>query len=236
MLLLLIIMTLLFGLNPAVAGTGTDGTVIDHEEMKQLLDDYLAAQSALLPQVALRLASVDFPAPYAVPQGRIEHQLIPARPGVLGSRRITLMTRVDGQIVSNQSIHVELEAMAEIAVSAENLRRGTMLQAEHTEMRYQAISRLSDPIFNVDDAVGRIVKRSLRLGEPLQAQQIEFPPVIKRGERVVIEVYGAGLTLSAVGEARQDGREGESIRVINSSSSREVISRVIAPGLVRVEL
>lgn len=220
----------------AAASTTEEGVVIDHEEMTQILDDYLTEQSKMLPQVELRFASVNLPDPFTVPQGRIDHQVMPARPGVLGSRRITLMTRVDDQVVSNQSIRIELEALAEIAVAAEVLRRGTILQPGHVEMRFQDISRLSDPIFSIEDAAGKLVKRSLRLGEPLQAQHVEIPAMIKRGERVVIEVLSSGLTLSAVGEARQDGREGESIRVVNSSSSREVITQVVAPGLVRVEL
>lgn len=225
----------LFGISMAGAEKSSH-VVIDHQEMEQILNNFLAEQSELLPQVELRLTSVQFPPPYKVPVGRIEHQLISARPGVIGSRRIALMTRVNDQIVSNQSIRIELEAMAEIAVARESLRRGTVLTENLIEMRYQDISRLSEPIFDVADAVGKMVKRTLRLGEPLQAQQVEFPPVIKRGERVVIEVQSAGMTLSAIGEARQDGRTGESIRVVNIGSSREVVSRVVAPGLVRVEL
>lgn len=232
---LLIGLLVVSGVGPAAADKSSQ-VKIDHQEMEQILNDYLVEQSNFLPQVELRLTSVQFPSPYKIPVGRIEHQLIPARPGVIGSRRIALMTRVNGQIVSNQSIRIELEAMAEIAVAKESLRRGTVLTENQIEMRYQDISRLSEPIFDVNDAVGKMVRRTLRHGEPLQAQQIEFPPVIKRGERVVIEVQRAGMTLSAVGEARQDGRAGESIRVVNVGSSREVISRVIAPGLVRVEL
>src|SRR6056297_953641 len=235
MLTLLTMILLLFVVNPVNAGKTTH-VVIDHQEMQQILDDFLAEQSLLLPQVELRLTSVQFPAPYKVPMGRIEHQLIPSRPGVLGSRRISIMTRVDDQIVSNQSIRVEIEAMAEIAVAKAGLRRGTMLTDNLMEMRYQDISRLSEPIFDSAEAVGKIVKRTVRLGQPLQGQQVEYPPLVKRGERVVIEVHQAGMTLSAVGEARQDGREGESIKVLNTGSSREVISRVVAPGLVRVEL
>jgi flagella basal body P-ring formation protein FlgA len=235
MLTLLTTFLLLLATSPVSAGETTH-VVIDHQEMRQILDDYLAEQSASLPQVELRLTGVQFPAPYKVPMGRIEHQLIPSRPGVLGSRRISIMTRVDDQIVSNQSIRIEIEAMAEIAVAKESLRRGTLLTENQIEMRYQDISRLSEPVFNSADAVGKIVKRSMRLGEPLQGQQMEYPPLVKRGERVVIEVQHAGMTLSAVGEARQDGREGESIKVVNIGSSREVISQVVAPGLVRVEL
>ncbi|HMB16188.1 MAG TPA: hypothetical protein VKN62_07715, partial [Pelovirga sp.] len=62
MLTLLTMILLLFAVNPVNAGKTTH-VVIDHQEMQQILDDFLAEQSLLLPQVELRLTSVQFPAP-----------------------------------------------------------------------------------------------------------------------------------------------------------------------------
>jgi len=232
---------LLLVLVPAVTSVAaqqpatTGQVVIDRHEMEQVLNAFLTRQSKQLPQVQLRFKSIDYPDPYEVPQGRIEHQLIPSNPGVIGSRRITLLTRVDGEIYSNKSLRVDLEAMAKVAVAASALRRGSILEAKDVELRLQDISRLDEPIFSVADVVGRELKRSIRLGEALEQQQIEFPPVVKRGERVVIRAQGPGLTLSAAGEAKQDGRTGEMIRVVNSNSHKEVLCQVVAPGLVKVE-
>ncbi len=209
--------------------------LIDQREMEQIFGDYLVEQSMLLPHIELRFKSLALPNPYQVPAGRISHQVIPAKPGVIGSRRMTLMTRVDGRIISNQSVRVELEALAEVAVIAVTLRRGAILDSDDVELRYQDISRLKTPIFLVEDVIGKRLKRSVRLGEPLQRNQVEFPPVIKRGERVVIQARGQGLMLTAAGEAKQDGRTGEAIRVMNSNSRKEVLCLVVAPGLVKVE-
>ena len=41
--------------------------------------------------------------------------------------------------------------------------------------------------------------------------------------------------LTAAGEAKQDGRTGEAIRVMNSNSRKEILCQVVAPGLVKVE-
>ncbi|SDZ73833.1 flagella basal body P-ring formation protein FlgA [Desulfuromusa kysingii] len=216
--------------------TATTGPLINQQEMKQILNDYLAEQSLSLPQVDLHFKSVKLPEPYRVPAGRISHEVIPAKPGMIGSRRVTLMTRVDGQIISNQSIRVELEAMAEVAIATSSLRRGEILDAGNFELQYQDISKLKDPIFAAEDIIGKRLKRSIRLGEPLQINQVEFPPVIKRGERVTIQVQSMGLMLSAAGEAKQDGSTGEAIRVMNSNSHKEILCQVVAPGLVKVEL
>lgn len=218
----------------AIAASGS-AQLIDRAEMRQILDDYLIEKSDLLPNVELHVKSVTLPKAYKVPEGRIDHQVIPAKPGVIGSKRFTLITRVDGKTVSNRSIRIELEALAEVAVTTSALRRGAILGPENIELRYQDISKLKEPIFYSDEIIGKRLKRSVRLGDPLQAHQIEFPPVIKRGERVVIKAVSRGLTLTAAGEARQDGRSGEAIRVMNSSSRKEVLCQVVAPGLVKVE-
>ncbi|MCW8859517.1 MAG: flagellar basal body P-ring formation chaperone FlgA [Deltaproteobacteria bacterium] len=217
-------------------GSSTSHQLITQQEMEQVLNDYIAEESDLLPHVELRFKELSLPDAYQVPQGRIEHQVIPAKPGVIGSRRFTLLTRVAGQTVSNQSVRVELEALAEVAVVTGALRRGQILDAQDVELRYQNISHIKEPIFDQAEIIGKRLKRSVRLGDPLQRHQIEFPPVIKRGERVVIQANGHGLTLTAAGEAKQDGRTGEAIRVMNSNSHKEILCQVVAPGLVKVEL
>ena len=222
------------GAAPSPVGKSTEVT-IDQEEMMQVLTDYLAAESRQLPQVELRFKALDLPEPFSVPQGRIDYQIIPANPSVIGSRRMTLLTRVDGDIVSNQSLRVDLEAMAEVIVAKASMRRGTLLTAADVETIYMDISKVDEPVFAEDKIVGKQLKRSVRLGDPLEQKEVEFPPVIKRGEQVVINASRQGLQLTAAGKARDDGRPGEMIRVVNSSSRKEVVCRVVAPGLVKVE-
>lgn len=231
LLCLLLILTTPF----VVCGSSTSTQLIDRQEMEQVLNDYLAEASGLLPHVELRFKEISLPEAYQVPQGRVDHQVIPAKPGVIGSHRLTLLTRVDGQTVSNQSIRVELEALAEIAVATGTLRRGQILAARDVELHYQNITKIKEPVFDQTEIVGKRLTRSVRLGDPLQRHQIEFPPVIKRGERVVIQANGHGLSLTADGEAKQDGRAGETIQVMNSNSHKEVLCQVVAPGLVKVE-
>lgn len=219
----------------SVQAAEKNSRVIDRAAMQQVLQNYLQAESEQLPHVDLRFSRMHLPEPFRVPAGRVTHQVVPSRPGVIGSRRLTLMTRVDDRIVSNESVRVELEALAEIAVSARTLRRGTILSGTDFELRYQDISQLKEPVFNAEELIGKRLKRTTRLGEPLEKYRVEFPPLVKRGEQVMIRASSAGLTLTAAGEARQDGRAGETIPVRNSSSRKEILCRVVAPGLVSVE-
>lgn len=235
----LIIFMLLLFTGPAWAKSplvdGSAAQLIDQQEIRQVLDDYLVEQSDRLPQVELMLKSVVLPKEFMVPQGQIEHQVVPAKPGVIGSRRVTLLTRVDGQTVSNRSIRIDLEALAEVVVVTANLQRGETLDASNVMLQQQDISKLKLPIFNLEDIYDKQLKRSVRLGQPLGLKQVDFPPTIKRGDRVEIHAQRGGLVLTTAGEARQNGLTGETIRVKNIGSKRDVLCRVLAPGLVRVE-
>jgi len=233
-LFLLLSIPLLAWGTPVVA-TEKASQLIDRHEIKQILDDYLAEQSQRLPHVDLRFKSVALPKPYRVPDGRITFEIIPAKPGVVGSRRVTLMTRVDGKIVNNQSVRVEIEALADVVVVTSYLKRGDVLDESDIELRYQDIGRLKDPFFSLDGLVGKRLKRTVRLGDPLQKKIVEFPPVVKKGEQVIIQARKHGFLLTATGIARQDGVTGDEIRVTNSTSHREILCQVVSHGLVTVE-
>lgn len=232
----LLLVTLLL-LLPALglAQPGTAEQQIDPQEIERQLNDFLADQSERLPHIELRFTSIDLPKPFKVPAGQIEYQVIPARPAVIGSTRVTLLTRVDGQMADNRSIRVELEALAEILIAADNLRRGEVISPDKVSVVQQDISRLKNPLFDGEEIYGKRLKRSLRLGQPLLRKQVEFPPLIKRGDRVVIQAQRGGLMLTAAGEAKEDGRTDETIRVINLGSRKVVLCRVVEASLVKVE-
>jgi flagella basal body P-ring formation protein FlgA len=56
---------------------------------------------------------------------------------------------------------------------------------------------------------------------------LDRPPLVRRGQEVMLEARAAGLTVRMAGVARRDGRLGETIPVENISSGevREAIVR-----------
>ena len=87
----------------------------------------------------------------------------------------------------------------------------------------------------MDELVGKKLKRSLRQGTPVDRGTVDFPPMVARGELVTIILRHGSMELSARGEARQDGQAGETIRVRNIGSERDILGRVVAPGVIEVE-
>jgi len=211
------------------------GVWIEPVEVETVLSDYLAAAESQLNGVHLSFEKIYLPPHFMVPSGKLEHQIIPSEPQVIGSQRMTLITRVDGQVVSNRSIRVLIKAMAQVVVASADLRRGEEVAPASLLLQEQDISKLEEPFFALDELVGKQVKQAVRAGQPLQRRQIDFPPLIKRGEKVVIQAHSRNMSLKASGEALQNGEQGETIRVRNTQSQREILCSVLASGLVSVE-
>ncbi len=128
-----------------------------------------------------------------------------------------------------------IEAMLPVLVLKRPLSRHQIIRAEDLIFERRPLSRLpKDVLTKAREAVGLRTRVSLRAGQVLRRSALEVPPVIKRGKLVRILAEGPGFMVSAVGEARQDGRPGEIIRVRNLTSKREIFARVIDAQTVKV--
>jgi flagellar basal body P-ring formation protein FlgA len=63
---------------------------------------------------------------------------------------------------------------------------------------------------------------------------LDHPPLIHKGDRVLIEVRNGGLLVQTVGIAKAAGKAGETISVKNQTSGRDVLGTVMAAGIVEV--
>ncbi|BCR06611.1 hypothetical protein DESUT3_36800 [Desulfuromonas versatilis] len=231
--LAILLLLLTAGLSPALALE--PGSEVGPAQIEQILRDYLAANRERLPAAKIGIKSFQPPPPFTLPAGQLSHEVIPSDPGILASRRFTILFRVDGRVVQNLPVRAEIEALAPVVVAAHDLGRGIELADSDLRMVEMDLNGLRNPCIDPGELLGKRLKRPLRAGDPLDRTQVEFPPMIRRGEAVSIQVVSGALRITAAGEARQDGREGETIRVRNSSSRKEILCRVLAPGLAQVE-
>jgi len=224
----------------AVASEGPPGeraapAVVDAEAIRQYLDDFIRSRRDVLPQADIRFKKLELPAPFNLPPGKLEVEVIPADPQIVASRRFTMIFRVDGRVEKNLAIRAELEAIARVVVAAGDLGRGAILSARDLNVVEADLVGLRNPCFDPEELVGKKLRQTVRLGAPIDRTQVDFPPLIRRGQAVTIHLLQGRLLLTAIGEAQQDGREGETIRVRNNSSRKEVLCRVTSTGQVQVE-
>ncbi len=88
----------------------------------------------------------------------------------------------------------------------------------------------------VEDIVGKQLKRDLNAGTAITKDMIEDYFVIKRNDLVNIVLEYKKLIVKAKGRAIDRGRIGDFIRVKNLTSQKEVLGKVTGSGIVKVEM
>lgn len=214
-----------------------DGVVrVAPELVRGLLENYLAARAEVLPAARVGFKTIEPVRPFDLPAGVASCEITPTDPAIIGSRRFSLIFRVDGRVQANLALRTELEALAPVVVVAGDLPRGAVLSEKDLRLAERDISNLREPYREVAPLVGKGARRALKSGEVLQKGVLATLPVVRRGEAVTMTVRSGDLLLSASGAALENGGLGEMIRVRNSSSQKEVAGRVTGPGKVDVEM
>lgn len=234
-IVLLLVVGLLAGFIQVGVAFSANGTLIGPKQVRELLEDYLEEKKGFLPQAEIRIKSLDVSGSFTLPPGRVTHEIIPSDPQILNSRRFTFIFRVDGRVERNLSYRAELEALAPVAVAAMDLARGVEITERDINFVSMDLARLRNPAFSAEELVGKVLRRTVRMGDVFDRNFVEEPSLVKRGEVVTIVARRGGMQLSATGVARDEGKLGDTIRIRNSVSQQEILCQVVAPATVIVE-
>lgn len=213
-----------------------NGITIGPDKIQKIIANFIKKNQSQLPEAEIRFIPDSLPLPFTLPIGELSYEVTPSNPGILGSSRLSIIFRIDDTVVKNMSVRGEIEALAQIVVCTGSLKRGEILRPQDLKTALMDISSIDNPGFEPDDFIGKKLQRSLRAGSPVLLSMVEALPIVRRGERVKIEINSGPLHLTATGLAGSDGALDEMIQVRNINSNKMVYCRVAAPGLVEVIL
>jgi len=221
--------------SPSVALSRT-GISIGSTRIQQIIAEYLEQNKADLPDAEIRFIPSPLPLPFTLPKGSLTYEVVPSNPKIIGSSRFSIIFRIDGRVAKNMSVKGRVEALAPVVIVTDRQQKGTILTARNLTLTVKDLDELGSPGLDINNFIGKKLKRSLRAGSPVYAGMVEARPVIKRGERVKIIINYGAMHISATGIARKNGIQNEMIRVQNINSNKIVYCRVAGPGLVEVLL
>jgi flagella basal body P-ring formation protein FlgA len=148
--------------------------------------------------------------------------------GQPGATRLTVEVRCGAPQAWRLYVPVQVTGSRPVAVAARALARDTILAAGDVRLAPRDVGTSGYGTFtSLADVVGQRVRRDLAEGAVFMPGLLERPPLVRRGQEVMLEARAAGLTVRMAGVARRDGRLGETIPVENISSGevREAIVR-----------
>ena len=173
-----------------------------------------------------------------VPPGPVQYEVtMPRRNALLGPTPFTLAIQVAGKI--EKQLHgTAYIAMAQEVVSlVRPVAQDEIITADavsHTQV--QVTRPMRQAVTQPADVIGKRARRSLAGNAPLSTQDVAASPVVHKGDLVRIVLESSSIKVSTAGEVLEAGKVGDTIRVKNTSSNREVRAQVIDQHTVRIPL
>lgn len=170
-----------------------------------------------------------------VPWGELEITVEePGRLVNLASAGLKVKIFTDGVFRKSIWVRASLAMVDPVAVLTRDLEIGHRIQPSDVSLEQRRIKRVGEYLRDPGQAVGKILKRGLKAGEPLVASHLRQPQAVKRGDYVTLIARGSAVAVKTMGLARSSGRVGESIAVENLSSKQTV--RALITGEKQVEV
>ncbi|VBB08916.1 flga cterm: flagella basal body p-ring formation protein flga [Lucifera butyrica] len=135
---------------------------------------------------------------------------------------------IDGVPYTTISVRVNVKQFQNVVVAAAPIASRDALTTGSVRYERMDVGRLAAGyITDINKVVGLMARRSITDGMIITESMLDEPVVIKRGSMVNIVARIGGIEVTAVGQAMQDGRQGEVIRVQNMTSRKMIAARVI---------
>ena len=205
------------------------------QEVREAVQAFLSARTSGMGwDVRLRRLTVSDS--LKLPAGKIEYEVVaPQQWGGWGTVNISVLARQHDEVVLNIPVRIDVEALVDMVVALHQIEYGELVSAADVVSQRREISQNSHlAARTIDEVVGKKARTTIRANQPVRADQIERVPLIKSGQMVTIVAENEVLKISISGKARSSGAEGDTIRVQNLSSLKEVSARIISATTVQV--
>jgi len=130
---------------------------------------------------------------------------------------------------------VYLRSFKNVIVLNKALHRNDVIKPEYLQSENREVSTLIQGyIEDSAELVNKQAARNLAAGAVLNSQSYQELTLVKRGDKVNIQLGNQGISISAAGTAMSNGIRGERINVKNLSSQKVIQAVVMNAGQVAV--
>lgn len=206
--------------------TVSKGVCVVREARPLEREQVLAALQAAWDEAGVSIELVSF-SDRAAPRGRIEFPVGGVQRGAGAAPdfwrgRVVYGTGKSVPIWARVHLSIERRALAPVA----DLPAGTVLSQEtvrEVSLRVHPLAKLADPRAGV---AGARARRHLVAGVPLQADDLWFPPAVRSGDALTLEVQEGGARLRLPVRAESAGHIGDRIPARNLQNGRRIQIRI----------
>ncbi|WP_394153872.1 flagellar basal body P-ring formation chaperone FlgA [Vibrio maritimus] len=119
-----------------------------------------------------------------------------------------------------------------VAVASTTLNRHDSIDSRSIRLETRTLSRATSFVTDLSTLQGKQVTRRMRTGQIIDSKFVSSPPLVEKGNEVVIIAERDGFNATTKGIALETGASGEQIKVQNSQSKKVI--RAVVSGLNQV--
>lgn len=205
-------------------------------ELAALLESHLTKN---LPDQGLKVEIRDIRVnePIRVPAGRVSCKVWipePVRRGGLVGAQLAFYSQ--GREVQRRQVQAVVDLYQTVAVARRYLKRHEEIREEDIDLVPLNLKFLPpDAVADPRTLLGKRTMVTVKGQEPLRSGLVEEPPLVKKGDVVQVIVDKNNIRISCLGEIKETGRRGDRVKLVNLSSKKELLGRVVDGGTVRVD-
>jgi flagella basal body P-ring formation protein FlgA len=210
---------------------------INRDKIASLVSDYIA-KNLINNLDDARIKDIRVAENLELPGGRITYTVKPSRDSdMMGKIPFTVNFDVDGKFYKRVWATATIEVFTNVVLTKRPLGRHRPITEDDIEIQKMDLAQLpADVITDPEMILGQRTRRAIGSKTVLRSSIVEFPPLLKRGDVVVIVAESGGLKITALGQVKKKGRLGERIPVINFDSKKVLYARVVDANTVKVDL
>jgi flagella basal body P-ring formation protein FlgA len=145
----------------------------------------------------------------------------------------------DGEVITAIPSSGRYDEMIELPVLKRETRSGDIISEANIEVRDFVMSHTrTDTISDISDLIGKSPLHSISPSRPIRIHEVVNPAIVKKNAVLQLRYHSPGMEITTMGEAMNDGAQGDVISVRNSASKKIVravitdskTADIIAPG------
>ena len=177
---------------------------VSREKIKMLVSDYIQ-KTILKDHADGSIKDIQVADSLQLPNGRITFKVIPPRNSdLLGTIPFSVHFDVNGKFYKRVWATATVEVLAEVVITKKPLGRHKPITEDDIELLKMDMAKLpSGVIIDPEAVLGKRPRRAIGAKTVLRADLVEFPPLVKRGDVVVIIAESSGLKITALGEVKK---------------------------------
>jgi len=218
--------------------TGTDqrGRAVEMEEVVGMLEAYF---QRIYPDETHRIEikSLRGYEKVVLPPGLFSYEIIlPERVQRGGNISATVLFWVNRQEIKRLKVTARVDIYADVVTVRYPLKRHHVIEAKDLYLTNRNIALFPpDVVTEMSEVLGKRTTLSINNNEILRTGMVEIPPIIKKGDRVMLLIENYHFKITTFGESKEEGRRGDRVKLINLSSRKEVYGEVLDADTVRID-